>query len=482
MKGPEGLGILPIWAKRRQKMKRNIKKALVSTLLAAVSASVILPVSVYGKTADSNKEIEKLRKKFAAFDEGENNWVDEEIVGCEFEPDAALKKKFDSASLELYVPEDNEEYMAKCVKGDNSEVYSIMYQGYTDAFVALVDYTPTNFYVKTPDNKYVEVLIPPVSVHMEWPDFYEYDFDGDNEDELMIQPKILHGTGYYEDTVIMIDKNEDDIWYAYHLATSLYGDYYEENLATVYRNGKLNLEFMEEETDEAIKVDSEDYIFIANSLVKIYPVEDEILVCSSPYAVIDGDIDSGMGYFSDYNIWLTLEYDGEGEFEIVDEMLQKSAEVLYEKEIDKLKKGSYYGFIEGPVVEEPLLLVATQVCEEITADDPDMVYCGAAAEAEAYMMKNNKLVKIGDLICSSAYMPLRYNLDGIVVENRFGAEVFVLENGKFVNTFAIDRGNESETKFQKYDGRKWSGISEKQYEELRTELTNSFAIYFEKIN
>ncbi len=102
--------------------------------------------------------------------------------------------------------------------------------GVSQGFRLYGDGDDTYMLVETPEGKYVHIDMPYTSNYDIQPRILEADFDGDEEEELAINLCIFHGTGVYVEFLLMVDRDEEGIWRAYHLNM----DWYETELAKHY--------------------------------------------------------------------------------------------------------------------------------------------------------------------------------------------------------------------------------------------------------
>lgn len=477
-------------------MIRTAKKLLLSILGVALlaGASMTAEVKAAEPTKDEKKLIKEVRDRIENGDFVEVNdfeeyepWAVETIVGWQFTPDAKLKKKIDTTeesvldeNFSLFFDKKNTKLSEKEF---NEAAFLITSQGLDKDVFKLYSVRNDNYmYVVTPDGQYVEILVNAVSTHMEWPTCSMADYDNDGEYEMAIIPHILHGTGYYEESLIIVDRSENDTWFAYHLPVDLYSDYFVENVEARVKNKKLELIFNGESVGTPVKVDHDDYNFNTSSKVDIFPCGDSILVNTNPY-YYDENMGSALGEFYDTKLWLSISYNGAGEFEVLDGMSQPRAESLFEKEISKLGDDKFYGFIEGPAVETPLMIVSDSVIEQITSYDEDSVMAGhAPCFCDVYMMKGGKMTKIGEIEGSTNVYAIAYNEDAIVVREHHSVSAYKVENGKlvFVEGYQDDvvcAFDEKYEGFGRFDGKKFKKMSEKQYYKQRFEYAKCHDIW-----
>lgn len=465
------------------------KKVTFAGIMFATVLSLALPMNV--KAAQPTKEEQKIIKdaksRIEAQPQDEDpNWAHEIVVGWQFSPDKNLLKKLENVKeyvydddFSLYYDKNNTKLSEKEF---NESLYIIDTKGFhfeDEVFTVYGTHDGSRMYVKTTDDQYVEILVPPVSNHEEFPDLTMADYDGDDEYELSIIPHVLHGTGYYEDTAIIIDKSENGTWFAYHLPVDFYRDYFNEHIEASCKNKKLSMKLNGEDVGTPVKVDDNDYDYYFNSLTEIQSIGSSIYVSTVPLAY-SKKVGYGIGDLSDYKIWLTVEYHGNGEFAISDSMYQLYARKLYEKEIDKVPSDKFYSFIEGPCVESPLMAISTYVNESWVFENP--VYKGTAGSCEVYVMKNNKLTKIGE-IEGDGEDYLYYDESNIIVYAAHSITTYSVENNKIV----LDQGIQDDVicaydkKYEGYgifDGKKFKKISKKMYEQYRKEAATSHEMYF----
>ncbi len=78
-------------------MKNFITKTILGMSIAAMVLTGTGAVNAYAK---DNSEIKQLEKKWVDLQE-DAGWRYEDIVGCEFTPDAAFKKKYDNITSDI---------------------------------------------------------------------------------------------------------------------------------------------------------------------------------------------------------------------------------------------------------------------------------------------------------------------------------------------------------------------------------------------
>ncbi len=344
------------------------------------------------------------------------------------------------------------------------------------------DHNYNDFYVHTPDNKFVKILVSPMSMHMEKPDHYQADYDGDGKDELIIQPKVLHGTGYMEDTLIMVDTDKSGSWYAYHFNAKLYEDYFNKVASTTVSNKKATLKYRNKALGDPVPVKTSDAKFRFDSLVGIYPIQKEIYVYTNPFVPTEGNMD-GIGEFSQYRIWLNVKYKGAGQFTVTDSFSQLNPDKYYEKAVEKLKEGLFYGYIEGPAVETPILVTTEHVVEEITSWDPDSLYDGhASLDCKFYLLNGTSSLRMVEKwTTTSAYMPLAFTAKGVLYSNRFSNTVYDVNGSKFVPIAGIDRGTDDKLVYTKStDGKTYTKCTESEYGKLLDEYGTAHSVVVQK--
>jgi len=471
-------------------MKKIIKLMILSSLSLAFAFTMLIPkkVSAAALSVEEKKIIKDVRGRIEApIEDDDPNWVYEDIVGWQFTPDKSLLNKLNNVDEFVYDENfsfHNDKSKTKLTEKEfNASLYIIgIYSVEKDeSYKLFAVHDGSAMYVKTPDDQYVEILVPPVSNHEQLPDVSTGDYDGDGEYELAIIPHVLHGTGYYEDSFIMVDKSENDTWFAYHLSKELYIDYFNKHITTSYKNKKLSMKLDGVEVGKSVTVAEEsDYYF--NSLTNISMNGDTVLVSTVPL-VYSTKIGHGIGEFSDYKIWLSIEYKGCGEFNIYDSMYQLYAKKLYQKQIENISSDKFYGFLEGPSFETPIMLVSNSVYEQMSAVDEDLVNYGRAhLTCEVYLMVNNKCKKIGELDPGTSLYTIKYIGKDIIVHERHGVKTYYVEGDKLVFNNGIQDNvvatfDEKYEGYGFYDGKKFKKLSETAYYKYCREFEKGHEIY-----
>lgn len=474
-------------------MKKIIKEMIFASFALAFVSAILITTNVFAAepTAAEKKIIKDAKKRIEAPNEEDDpNWVLEDIVGWQFTPDKGLLKKLQNVEDNTYDENFSFYYDKKKTKLSEKEFYASLYNIATRSydgdktFELYGVHDDSAMYVKTTDDQYVEILVPPVSNYEILPDVSMGDYDDDGEYELTIIPHVLHGTGYYEDSFIIIDQSENGTWFAYHLNKNIYLDYFDNAVETSYKNKKLSIKLHRKEIGKPITVEEESDYYL-NSLTEISMTGDTVLVSTVPLAY-PKSLGYAIGELSDYKIWLSIEYEGCGVFDTYDSMYQLYAKKLYEKQIEELPAGKFYGFVEGPCVDSPLMLVSDSVIEQVTSFDEDSVFSGhAPCFCDVYAMVNNKYKKIGTLEGGTNVYAVSYNENAIIVRDHHSVRTYVVENNKLVLDTGIQDDvacvfDEKYEGYGIYDGKKFKKISKKLYDEYRMEFAKGHEIYFQR--
>lgn len=162
--------------------------------------------------------------------------------------------------------------------------------------------------VEHPDGSYVWIEAPFVSVHDEQPRFSIIEGE-EGEEYLAIMTYVLHGTGYSEDTLIIVDGD-----YAYHLLAGEYLPAMCENFTVTGQGDKWSLEIDGKTAGEYDTKGDDTSACTLGFLTEIEIKDSQIHVISEMIVFNESNM---IGDFPGVALDLILDYSGEGDFEVV---------------------------------------------------------------------------------------------------------------------------------------------------------------------
>lgn len=167
--------------------------------------------------------------------------------------------------------------------------------------------------VQTPDGTYLWVETPFTSVYRVKPRVLSYDYDGDGEAELSIAGQFgLHGTGIYQESFLMADKDSQGEWKVYQLLDSWYLPEVEKYYET--RHTKQGMELFLDGRKVGITMDTEGddtYRYYGGNQIRVTACSMGIWLNFELLAYSDTDF---VGNYYGNGLKMRLSYEGAGQW------------------------------------------------------------------------------------------------------------------------------------------------------------------------
>lgn len=395
-------------------MKRELWKKAVSAIVAATTVVAMLPMPAYAK-----ENIKKLDLTLQSTYEIDGYDLDT-IAGIEFKPTKSQLDSMKKQNASYYVAEpehlrDEKPYNKMSDEEFNSVPFLL---GNTKDFQIFFTPNCDNLIVKTPDDTYVktETYFTITSKGYD-PEYSQFDYDGDGEPELMIKIMQCHGLGYSYVNVLgllIIDKNENGRWMAYHPLFADIMQQFNDNIYAVKESDKTaSLYVNGEKVESKLVVDTTEKVdhleLSLDAVMNFIPDGKDIYVAIHPF-IFAYDKDSTIPYYSDYDedCYLKLGYKGKGEFEFGPLSMGKTGAVVFGDEIEKFDSLTLHAYLEGPGVKDPVLLVANEVF-------PSSNWQKTPKELEGYVYDKDKLVSIGSISVDYVTYGFRSTVGGLLM-------------------------------------------------------------------
>lgn len=338
-----------------------------------------------------------------------------------------IKTLFDEAEKNGTVTDWQDTVIRSIYAGD-ARIYQIYSSDSYNVFFSTVT---RRLIVKNKDEDFVYIDEPVISNHEEKPIFYEYDLDGDGEGELLIMPHILHGTGYFEDLLFIVDG-----WSAYKFDYTQYMDAFinrisykmAENTVTPYLDGMAVGEPYD--ISEVLKTNdkSEIAVYMEKS-VCIVPYDGRIMVSTQPY------FDYRTMNEAHEKYWYIVKYLGDGKVKEED-LVCRQSEVMYRKIItDALRDNQMYYIWDNPFFPEPLVLISDKGYYDMDWQSEHL-----SPKSDVFALEDNKLVLFGTVECMRASYHLSLGARGLLTADNHSKTVYVpdFENRKIVISEAVE--------------------------------------------
>lgn len=170
----------------------------------------------------------------------------------------------------------------------------------------------------TPDNTYITANMPIVDTTREEVacDFAEKDFDNDGVDELGMVVRTLHGSGYFENALFVLDKESaSGKWSVYHMTPEWFTKEILKRAKFDIENNIVKVSIDGEVCDSVERTMTGEVSMSLEQLVEIEISGDSFEMTNTP-AYFNDDDEYGM-FDSGKDIKLEIEYKGDGVFECI---------------------------------------------------------------------------------------------------------------------------------------------------------------------
>ena len=406
-------------------MIRNIWKNTISLAVLITILLTMFPFSVYAK-----ENVKKLDLT------GEVKWELQgrdlnTIAGKEYKPSKSqidsMKKQ--NASYDAYVPDtlrkekpydkmSDEEFNSVPFLLGNAKDFQIFFTAPCDQLI-----------VKTADEKYVKIDTYFTITSKDYnPDYAQFDYDGDGEDELIIEFVQCHGMGYtYLNALglLVIDRDNNGKWVAYHplfedvmkqFNDKVYAVKESSNSASLYVNDKKigsNIEF-----DGKEKINSMELSL--DSFIDFIPDGEDIYVEIIPYI---------LGFYKDASYlpafascenkcYMKMNYKGNGKFSYGLITTGQSGYDVFEDKVSELRQSEGYAYLEGPGLDNAVLLVSKN---NFASSD----WRVQPKEIEGFILDKGKLVSIGKVKADYSTYGFRRTSGGLIYGDSHKFEIIV---------------------------------------------------------
>ena len=449
---------------------KNLKRSVISFSLV-FSLIILSTVNCITYAANSSKSLTK------HYDTYKDWWIYDgsipDVVSKDFKPDSKTQKLLDEAEkkgIVDFAPEDTDGY-----EGKGDVYYKVVAKtpSYTLFFVG----ETCRMLLKTEDANYVSIDVPAVSIRGIFPECTEYDLDSDGEPELVIKPHILHGTGYFEEFVLIADLDKKSKCTVYFLNPEKYMADIAEHVEAKESSGNVSLyvDGKKEGTEVASSDLSDDFnpgLYLENVIYfRIY--DGTIWIGVNPM------FDAASMTSPDVMVWYPVTYEGDGDYTGGEIVCRPFGYDLYQRITESFTEDDLYTTWDNPIFEKPLLLTA----EKRDSLDKSKTYDIEVSACKVYIMKNGKLSEIGT-IESTDKNPVAMSPDGIVAKgNHF---LYVYEATPNCRELVIKDGVEDNTinNFSNHKGYirirngKTEPITKNEYEAIYKTYENADSIKF----
>ncbi|SEK71200.1 hypothetical protein SAMN04487770_102303 [Butyrivibrio sp. ob235] len=396
-----------------------------------------------------------------------------DIVSKDFKPDSKTQKLLDEAEkkgIVDFAPEDTSGY-----EGKGEVYYKVVAQ--TPSFTLFFVGETCRMLLKTEDSSYVYIDVPAVSLRGIFPECTEYDLDSDGDPELVIKPQILHGTGYYEEFVLIADIDKKSKCTVYFLNPEDYLSEVAEHVEAKESNGNVSLyvDGIKEGTEVAssdLRDDFEPGLYLENIIY--FRVYDGII-----WIGINPMFDAASLNSPDVMVWYPVTYEGDGDYTGGEIVCRPFGYDVYQKVTESFTEDDMYTIWDNPIFQKPLLLTA----DKKDSIDKSKTYEIQVSACKVSMMKNGKFTELGT-IESADKNPVSMSPDGIVAKGKHF--LYVYEATPDCRELVIKDGVEDNTisNFSNHKGYirirngKAENITKNEYEAIYKTYENAVPIEF----
>ena len=380
----------------------NIKKSVINLALAAsvIAFSTVGTVS----NAAGNKTMEEHYDTYEMWYLYDGGIPD--IVSKEYKPDAKTKKLLDQAE-KVGLEDPFQPFNAKVAEGEAYYKVAAQTPNFTIFYIGGIE--STSMIMKIGDSEYLEVGVPAISYTGDEPEYMEYDIDNDGELELIYEPsRLFHGTGYYEEFILIVDTDKNSKWTVYTLNPQKYMPEIAKQVEGKFINGKATL--LVNGKEEGIAVPESEIpegmnpgLYLEN-VVNIDIYDGIIWVGSEP--MFDAASMSGP----DVIVYYPITYEGEGKYSGDKVICRPGYYDVYRDTIDSFGENDLYYIWRNPKLDMPLMLTA----DLKDSLDKELKYNIKVPSCKATVLENNKLKELETLEGDKSKQPICISPDGLV--------------------------------------------------------------------
>lgn len=386
---------------------RNLSKFVIGLAMATsvitFSTTGISPLAATNNTKTLTKHYDTYYKQWFLYDGSIPD-----IVSKPFEPDSKTKKMLDEAekagiiSFSPMVYASKGKYYQLTGKTDN---FTVFYAGDGDKLGTTI--------LKIGKSDYLDVSVPSINYLGDAPEYEELDIDDDGKAELVFKPsRLFHGTGYYEDIMLIADNDKNGDWKVYLLNPEKYMPEIAKQVEGRIINGKAALYVNGKKEGASI---SENYPDPLDEKTPGIYLENIVYI-----DLYDGKLwlkDNPMFYESSSKgaeviLCYPINYEGEGKYSVGKVLCRPDSYYLYSDILESLSEDDYYFTWDNPNFEIPPILIA----KKKDCLNPELKYEVNVTACDISSLQNGKLKLLKTLKGDDAKNPLCISQDGLIVK------------------------------------------------------------------
>lgn len=226
-----------------------------------------------------------------------SRWNYEEYFYSDYQDDETTLQLLAKADENSIVDFDKLSFGAVASELENSEteqyklIKTVGMEGYADYFKLYLT-NGNNCVILTPDGELIKFDYNLCDfIYGTIPELYPCDFDDDGEIELGIIASVFHGTGFYQQSLIILNKLKEGLWGAYHLTPQNYTQTIAEHLRFIDAGSEIEIIYNGDSVDKVSKNDDSQIIGLYyDDFVEIEFSGKDVIVRSNPiiYSELDG--------------------------------------------------------------------------------------------------------------------------------------------------------------------------------------------------
>jgi len=362
----------------------------------------IVDVSTDTEGTDANDDTGKT----PAMDE---NWIDLKLeasddneawnfqnVVDEFEIPEELKSELENDSVKELEFEDILEVIDFTGEGKGTEVFKLAETraGNEDDYEVYKVYitNTASIIIETPDNSYIGLDNVAIIdfIRGEVAHFRSYDFDGDDKAELLIEASNLHGTEYTQETIFVVDKDDNGQWKVFHLTPDWLIAQIDTRVDIMYSS--THMRYVVDGSEAYLKQrDNMGELSLSMDSNLYYENRGESLIASVGPAFRQ---ENQPGIFT-APIQVSISYEGAGQWTMSDLVVTHGTLEDYSDVIDTIGKERYYALWDNSSFDRAFLLVTDKEDDELWSLRANGRI--VSDRCEVYGVVAGKPVKIGEV-------------------------------------------------------------------------------------